>query len=177
MTLTVTPGSASADAFVSLDDCADYCEAKGLTAWTSAADSPPDAKEAAIRRATTYLSTAFNWKGSKANGRSQALAWPRTDVEDAEGDTVADDEIPVEIVQACCEAAVAELSSPGYFAPSVDLTARVKSESIAGAVSTEYFAAPMNAQAARPAMAIVRDLVAGLVNTSSNALVGVSVRA
>lgn len=177
MTLTVTPGSASADAFVSLDDCTDYCAAKGLTAWTGAADSPPDAKEAAIRRATTYLSTAFLWKGSKTNGRSQALAWPRSDVEDAEGETVADDEIPVEIVQACCEVAVLELTTPGYTAPNVDLTARVKMESVAGAVSTEYFAAPMNAQAARPAMSIVRDLVSGLVSTSSNALVGVSVRA
>ncbi|MFN3858117.1 MAG: DnaT-like ssDNA-binding protein [Caulobacter sp.] len=176
MALVVTPGAADADAFVSLEDCADYCEARGLTAWTDEPDSPATAKEAAIRRATAYLSTAFAWKGTKTSGRSQALAWPRTDVEDAEGEIVPDDEIPTEIVQACCEVAVLELTTPGYTAPNVVLTDRVKAERV-GPLSVEYATAPMSAQAARPVMLIVGQLVAGLVATSSNALAGSSIRA
>jgi hypothetical protein len=176
MALVVTPGAADADGFVSVAACETYCAAKGLTDWTSAPDSPSDDKDAAIRRATTYLSTAFAWKGYRTNRRAQALAWPRADVVDGEGEDVREDEIPVEIEQACCELAVLELVEPGILAPTVRLTERVKSESV-GPLSTEYFGAPMNAREARPAVLLVREMVAGLVNSSSNALVGVSVRA
>lgn len=175
MALVVTPGASDADAFVSLEACDAYCAAKGLTAWTSAPDSPADDKEAAIRRVTTYLSTAFSWKGARRNGRSQSLAWPRSGVEDAEGEAVDADTIPVEIEQACCELAAVELATPGILAPTVDLTARVKSERI-GPMAVEYQSAPMTAQAARPVVLVVRELVAGLVSTSSNALVGQSRR-
>ena len=76
MALTVEDGTgkADADAFVSVEDCDTYCEARGLTDWTGVADSPADTKEAAIRRATDHLSAAYAWKGAKRNGRSQALA-------------------------------------------------------------------------------------------------------
>src|SRR5690606_8275036 len=116
MALTVEDGTgkADADAFVSVDDCAAYCADNGLTAWD---DGDADTWEPAIRRATSWLSTAFTWKGCRANGRSQALAWPRADAEDGEGEAIPADEVPVEIVQACCEAAVYELANPGLLSP------------------------------------------------------------
>jgi hypothetical protein len=164
-------GKADAEAFVSVADCAAYCTNRGLS-WTGT-----DAlKEAAIRRATTYLSTGFTWKGLKLNGRSQALAWPRTGVTDADGDDVSDDEVPVEVVNACCEVAARELASPGVTSPDVTMTERVRSEGI-GPLRTEYAAAPATADAARPVLTLVMDLIGGLLSGSSNLLAGSASRA
>lgn len=176
MALIVTPGSASADSFVSVADCDAYCEARGLSDWTTAADSPPEVKEGALRRATAFLSSrAFDWKGTRTDGRDQALAWPRADVTDEEGETVPDDAIPVEIVQACCEIAAREVVTPGFTSPDTTLTDRVKTERI-GPMGVEYATAPNTAEAARPMMLRVHDLVSGLINGTRNPLVGSTVR-
>jgi hypothetical protein len=175
MALTVTPGSATADAFVTVADCDNYCTAQGLTDWTGAADSPADVKEAAIRRATAHLSNAFSWKGSRTAGRSQALAWPRLDVEDEEGNEVDSDAIPVEIVQACCHIAAAEVATPGVMNPTVDLTARIKRERI-GPIETEYASVANQAELARPVLLVVGDLVGGLIAAGTNSLVGTAIR-
>ena len=57
----------------------------------------------------------------------------------------------------------------------MDLTGRVKSEQI-GPIRTEYVYAGMSAEAARPVLLLVRDLIGGLLSASSNALVGTAVR-
>lgn len=176
MALTVETGAglADADAFVSVADCTTFCEARGLNGWTERT-SDPDADEAAIRRATAWLSSAFTWKGYKLNGRLQALAWPRTDVVDEEDEDVASDEIPAEIVQACCIAAAYERANPGGLTPNVTLTDRVKSEQI-GPIRTEYASTSMTADAARPVLTMVLDVVSGLVAVGSNSLSGRVVR-
>lgn len=173
MALITTAGSATADAFASLATVETYAEAHGKSDWTDSTDD--DAKEQAIRRATSWLSTAFTWKGYRANGRDQALAFPRRDVEDAEGEAVSSDEIPAEIVHATCEAAVYELANPGGLSPAVTLTDRVRSEQV-GSLRVEYANAPMTAEAVRPVLLKVRELVSGLVAASSNPLVGTAVR-
>lgn len=165
-------GKANAEAFVSVADCTTYCAARGLSAWQS---GYAETHEAAIRRATSWLSTAFTWKGYRANGRSQALAWPRADAEDGEGEAIPADEVPVEIVQACCEAAVYELANPGALSPTVTLTDRIRSEQV-GSLRVEYQAAPTTADAARPVLLKVRELVGGLVAAGSNSLVGRTLR-
>lgn len=175
MALVVTPGSASADSFVSVADCDTYCEAHGLTDWTSVADSPIGPKEAALRRATAFLSAAFTWKGSRTDGRSQALAWPRTDVEDAEGETVEDDAIPVEIVQATCIIAAKELASPGYMSPAVVIADRVKRERV-GPIEVEYLGGSMAPEASRPILTLVEDMVSGLLASGGGGLVGTAIR-
>lgn len=177
MALTVEDGTglAAADAFVSVADCTTYCTDHGLTDWTGAERSPPEDDEAAIRRATAWLSNAFTWKGYRLNGRSQALAWPRTGVEDDEGEDVASDEVPVEIVQACCAAAAYERANPGGLNPAVTMTDRVRRERV-GPLEVEYAASSMTADAARPILTQVMDMVGGLLSTSSNALVGTLVR-
>lgn len=166
-------GKADADAFVSVADCTTYCAAQGLSGWGSTRDAGLD--EAAIRRATTWLSNSFTWKGYKLNGRSQALAWPRTDAEDEEGEEVASDEVPAEIVQACCIAASYERANPGGLSPNVTLTDRVKREKI-GPIETEYASAAMTADAQRPVLTLVLDVVSGLQAAGSNSLVGRAVR-
>lgn len=77
-------------------------------------------KESAIRRASAYLD-ALPWKGSKANGRTQALSWPRTGAADADGVAIAADEIPAELVTAQHMLTWAEIASPGILNPSVNM--------------------------------------------------------
>lgn len=175
--LTVEDGTglADADAFVSVADCDAYHDARATTAWTDEPSSPPEAKEAAIRRATAWLSNSFAWKGTRLNGRDQALAWPREDVEDAEGEEVASDVVPIEVVHATCEAAAYELANPGGLNPNVDLTARIRSEQI-GPMRTEYAFSGLSAEAARPVLLAVRGLISGLLSSGSNPLVGTAVR-
>lgn len=164
-------GKPDADAFVSVEDCTAYCEAQGLTGWTSAAHSPAADDEAAIRRATRWLSTTFAWKGVRLKGRGQALAFPRIDATDREGEAVPSDEVPVEIVSACCIAATYERENPGALTPSVTMAERVKRERI-DVIDTEYFAAPATAEAARPVVLAVNDLIGGLISGSANGLIG-----
>jgi hypothetical protein len=166
-------GKPDADAFVSLSVFQTYCTAKG---YDLAAFDPELAQEPAIRRGTAYLSTAISWPGRRAHGREQSLAWPREGVEDAEGWAIPSDEVPVEVKQATCEAAFYELRTPNGLAPAVNLTQQVKSKQV-GPMRKEFFAGPMTAQAARPVLTIIRDILAPLLApTGRNPLVGMAVR-
>lgn len=172
MALTITPGGSSDDAMVSFAAVTAYATAHGLTWTVDTALGEP-----AIRRASAWLSTAFSWKGYKLNGRSQSQAFPRIGVVDGEGHDVDPDTIPVEIQSALCEASVYELANSGGLSPVVVLTDRIKSESIAGAISTEYVVSNMSVEASRPVLLKVRELVSGLVSGASNPLVGSAARA
>jgi hypothetical protein len=177
MTLEVEDGTgkANADAFVSVEDCDTYCTNRGLSAWTDAPDSPPEIKEAAIRRATSYLSNAFRWQGSRTNGRAQALAWPRDGVVDGEGEDIATDEVPREVVDACCEIAAYEIDNPGGLNPAVVLNEQVKREKV-GSLEVEYAAGVLSAENSRPVLFVVRDLIGGFIASGFNSLVGTAVR-
>lgn len=171
MALIATPGAEDADALVTFERVADYATAKGLSFAPN-----EDLGAPSIRRATTWLCTAWTWKGYRANGRSQALAWPRTGVEDAEGETVDPTTIPTEIEDACCEAAIYEYNNDGGLAPVVVLAERIKSESI-GPIRTEYVVGQQSAEASRPILTIVGDMVSGLVaGANANPIIGTAVR-
>lgn len=164
MTLTVEDGTGmdDADAFVSVADAASYLVGRGHATWQNGYG---ETWEGAIRRATAYLSAAISWKGYRTRGRAQALAWPRSGVEDAEGNAVPSDEVPAEVVRACCELAGHEFDNPGALSPVVDLSARVKREKI-GPMEQEYFAAPPLADFSRPELPLVDDIIAGLVTST-----------
>jgi len=175
MTLTVTPGSPTADSFVSSADFLAYCNRVWPAGWDGCTDYPTETMETALRRATNYLSTGYQWKGYRTSGRSQALAWPRAGATDGEGEDIASTEIPIEIVNACCEIAVREIVTPGYTNPDVVLADRIKSEAI-DTIRTEYVVGSNTAEASRPVMLIVDAMIAGLIAGSSNHLVGTAVR-
>ena len=101
---------------------------------------PDDATtDAAIMRASSWLSSYIDWEGELKCGRGlQGLAWPRTGVVDCEGDAVPDDEVPFEVKQATYLAAKAELQSPGVLTPTVTPGKQRKSVSVDGAVSETY---------------------------------------
>jgi hypothetical protein len=156
MTLTVETGAglADADALVSLSDCDAYHAAQGHADWTGAdAD-----KESAIRRATAYLSRSITWTGVRTHGRAQALAWPRSGCADGEGNGIASNEIPGEIVDACCELALIELVTPGALSPVITPSKAVKRRVI-GPIETEYANPLAGVNESRPASAVVMALI------------------
>lgn len=117
MALTTTPGSATANSYASLVEAAAYHTARGNATWTGT-----DAlKEAALIRATQWLDGRYGsqWPGVRWKLREQALDWPRIEVYDRDGTVVDYDTIPVEVLNATCEAALRELTTPGILSPDV----------------------------------------------------------
>ena len=174
MALTVEDGSglATADALVSLAFCDTYHTDRGNTAWTGLdAD-----KEGAIRRASFFLSNSYAWEGRRVKGRNQALAWPRAGVSDAEGLGILSTEVPTEVQQACAEAALRELVTVGALTP--DYTPSERQSSVkAGPVSVTFDLSRKDADAVRPVMLIVRDLIGPFLAGGNSMLAGEAVRA
>ena len=174
MTLTVETGTGlpDADAFIDLAFANAYHTAAGSSGW---AGEDAD-KEAAIRRATSHLSDAYRWEGVRTRGRSQALAWPRSGVSDAEGYGIASNTIPIELKRATAELALRELVSPGSMNPDFVASEAVKREKI-GPIEVEYLNASVSADAKRPVVLIVRDMIGQfLCSERSGILAGTSYR-
>lgn len=153
LTVETGTGSASSDAIVSLAAADTYHAAQGNATWTGAdAD-----KETAIRRATGVLN-GYAWQGLRTYGRDQALAWPRVNVLDREGYVIGKNEIPQEIVDACCELALRELVTPGTLTPDLIPGDAVKREKV-GPLEVEYAAPAMSVSAARTQVSIIGPLI------------------
>jgi hypothetical protein len=122
--------------------------------------------DAAILRASAWLSSYPDWDGTLACGRGlQGLSWPRSGVTDCNSDEVPDDEVPAEVMQAAYIASLAELVTPGILAPTIvpgEQKKRVKVD----VIEVEYMtpidqgAAPSDPAATlRPVLTAVRDLL------------------
>ena len=107
MSLIVEDGTlpAGANSFAGLADADAYHAARLTEAW--AAELTDARTEAALIRASDWLNRKVVWAGCKAT-RAQRMAWPRVGVVTRDGGLLPD-EIPAEVVEACCELA-------GFFA-------------------------------------------------------------
>lgn len=136
MALVVEDGTgiAGANSYVSAADCADYAATHGLTFTANAAG------DAALVRGTDWLDATYisRWPGTRAHGRNQGLQWPRAGATDIEGYAIASTEVPMEVIDACCEAACREFKAAGSLAPDVTPNAIIQSASVEGAVSVTY---------------------------------------
>jgi hypothetical protein len=166
MALSVESGSGASDSesYASVEDAAAYASARGLTFDT--ADT--EACEAALRRATTWLDGKYRtrYPGCRVNGRDQALEWPRMYACDAEGNEIATDEIPSEIVNATIEAAVRELASPGSLNPDV-VPGKVKKSARVGDIAVEYAVGTRNAYDQRPVVGVIDGILSSLIGSYS----------
>lgn len=118
MALITTAGDIAANSYASLAQAAAYHTARGNSTWAG-----NDAlKEAALIRATQWLDGRYGnrWTGIRWKLRLQALDWPRVEAYDRDGTVLDYDDVPVEVVNATCEAALRELVTPGSLSP--DLT-------------------------------------------------------
>lgn len=112
MALIVEDGTGleNADSYASLATADAYVAAyqpDGADDWDAATDAE---QEVALRRATLWLDTnyASRWIGVQIKD-SMALDWPRFGAY-SDGVLLANDELPVRLVQACVEAAIRFLS-------------------------------------------------------------------
>ena len=163
-------GRTDANAFVSLEFFARYCQERGrsLTPYTQTEHCQ------SIIRATEYLSESFHWKGIRKNGRNdsdgyQALAWPRYGLYDRENNWVSSDSIPREIQWATCEAAYYELANPDALQPAYTPHDRPKMLK-AGSVAITYDTSRKDAWGARPTLLILQDLVGEFLSSSGGNL-------
>jgi hypothetical protein len=159
MTLVVEDGTGvtGADAYISLADA----EALYLDRFGSAWSGTDAEKEAAIRRATSYVDS-LNFVGTPANGRDQALAWPREDATDRDGEDIAKTELPREVERATGILAFAELTTPGILTPEIDRTAITKREKV-GSIEVEYAGNPGTESWQRTTITAAMDILKPLI--------------
>lgn len=158
------------DSLITLDYFKAYCEAHGYD--ISDADDVSDL-EPACRRASTYISNGWVWQGYKIGQRTQLQAWPRYDVQDAEGFPVDNTSIPHEVSDATCEATFYEYENPNGLTPVSVLSGRVQSETV-GPISVTYTSLGPDASYDRPVLPILMDILKALmgVNATASAFTG-----
>ena len=122
--------------------------------------------DGAILRGSLWLSSFPEWDGEMTCGRGlQGLAWPRSGVEDCNGDDIPDNEVPLEVQHATYIAALAELESPGILSPVI--TTGKQKKSVKVDVIAEAYMTPVEqgltsvdpVAALRPVLTTVSDLL------------------
>lgn len=129
-------GSATSESYQSVADWKTWATARGHS-YVAYSDT---LIENALRRATSWLDARYqaSFPGTRTNARSQALAWPRDGAADVEGNSIASDEIPGELVLATNEATLRELADSGSLAPDIKAGGGVASRVKAGSVEVEF---------------------------------------
>lgn len=157
-------GLPNANAYAALATVTAYHAAQGNTAWTSVAQSPPsDLQLSAIIRATSYIDGRYGreFPGYKVNRRQQALQWPRREAYDRDGEAIDAGSVPIEIVNATCEAALREYQNPGGLLPDVVESTRVIREKVD--VLEVQYANTSGADAVIPTVTVIDDILANLL--------------
>jgi hypothetical protein len=122
-----------------------YGSDEGLAAYLASMGYvlPTGAPSAAVLRArgSAYLDGAYEglWTGQRTGGVMQADGWPRTGAKIGCVTDIADDVIPLAVINAAYRAAWLEASAPGALSPAPVIGARVKRERVEGAVEQEFF--------------------------------------
>ena len=165
MAIVVETGAGLADAEA-------YADAAAFVTWHTAfyGAAPTDTtaeQEAAIRRAVAYLD-GLQWVGTKTQGRSQALAWPRTDAIDSEGLEIAVDAIPAEVIAAQHALTRAEIAAPNALSPDVTLSGKKVLTEVKG-IRWEVQKVGNTVDAARAVVTAAMDKVKGLLVSGGSA--------
>ncbi len=175
-------GLPNANSFASEGMLNTYCSDHAITI-------PNGDARAALIRATQYIEGNYRgrWPGARVKYRGlQSLSWPRfgayandesrinysaLQLAGAYADNaypysigyyIQPNEIPVEVIQAVCEAAIRELLIPGYLQPDLTLT-NIKSED-AGDTSFEYFVG----RGAIPLITVIDGILAPILLTRTD---------
>ncbi|MDB5612042.1 MAG: hypothetical protein JWP25_8942 [Bradyrhizobium sp.] len=192
MPIVVEDGTAiqSANSYASEATLDAYADDRAIT--LAAGDA-----EAALIRGTRYIdSYRARFPGYRTNRRLQGLEWPRiiaftrvptggrdypysfgsSDRSDSYAaflgiSNILSNEIPIEIIQATCEAAIRELADPGSMQPDMDRGGQIERLK-AGSVEIQYGA---NASP-QTTYLVIEGLLSGLLIPSSGGMVGTLAR-
>jgi len=120
-------GKSDATSYISVADADQIIENFGLS-WVSGVTE--DQKKIALNNAARYIDQKYygGWKGFKGSG-TQALQWPRFDVTDDDGWTLATTDIPALLKQAVVQMAV-YFNNEGSVFPDADNPGKLKMERI-----------------------------------------------
>lgn len=167
MTLTVTPGSASADSYISLAAYKAYIEAMGFTYPADDEDI-----EQGIRRATQWIDATYGQRfiGCAAS-TTQALEWPRSYAL-YRGEYLDDEVIPAQVVKATAEAARREIATPGILAPDLKRGGKIKRVA-AGSAEVEF----ADGAPALTTFQAIDGILKGLIGSAAYSLAGSAARA
>lgn len=168
MALTVTPGGASDDSYITLAAAKAYWDSVGY----DYSGSTDDEIEQALRRATQWIDGVYGQRfiGTPATV-TQALEWPRADAE-WRGEEIDNTIIPTKVANATAEAARREIATPGSLSPDLKRGGYIRRVA-AGSAEVEF--AP-NAPA-QTTFSIIDGILAGLVSSAATSLVGTAARA
>ena len=165
MALIVEDGSCVVNANALVDRAALITYVADYLPGTTVVDD--EITDSAILRASSWLSSFPIWNGTMTCGRGlQGQAWPRTGVTDCNGDSIPDDEIPIEVQHATFVASLAELTTPGVLTPII--TPGKQRKSVKVDVIQEIFMTPVEqgvkgivdpVETMRPVLTLVGDLL------------------
>ncbi len=158
-------GVAGANSYITETDLSNYADDRSITLAAG------DAEGASIR-GTQFIETYRpRFVGYRTHGRDQGLEWPRTGVLDAQYFPINGNEIPIEIKQATCEAAIRELENPGSMLADLERGGAIKLLK-AGSVEIEYGA---NA-AAVTTYRIIDGILSGLLGAIGPSVTATAIR-
>lgn len=171
MGIIVEDGSGLADANSYTDEATldDYTDARGIV--LSSGDA-----EAALIRASIAIDARYanSYPGYRKSGRDQGLQWPRSAAYDIGGWLIRDDQVPLEIIQATCEAAIRELADPNSMMPDLERGGGIESIK-AGSVSITYAANASSKTTFTLIDGIINNILSGM-GGSNGGLFGSAVR-
>lgn len=149
-----------------LDGAKSYHQTRGNAAWGDT-DKTDEQRTAALIRASSALDGVYSSKfgGRKADGRAQFLSWPREGARDYCADEdIPSDEIPIGVINAAYELALAELDSPGSSSPSIT-PGRVTKREKMDVIEREFFGSDdsVSADTMRPVLTAVEDALCCLI--------------
>lgn len=173
MALVVENGDGvdGANSYLSQLEFKEYADSRGLS---YEGKTGPEI-ESALIRATAWIDATYRsrWPGTRLNGRSQPLAWPRSEATDADGEEIAEDEVPQEVLDATAEAAFRELTDSGSLSPDLERGGdirRLKAES----VEIEY----STTAATKTTFSVIDGILSGLLaGVASSGFTALAVRA
>lgn len=133
-----------------------YHAERGNAGWTGGEAT----KEIAMRRGSAYIDQAYRsqFPGWPTDDRDQELEWPRNWASDIYGNSIAADEVPIEVKRASFEAALRELVEPGALQPDWSPSAQLKREK-ADVIEVENMA-PYGPQSVLPVVNVIRGIIA-----------------
>ena len=168
VTIVPTPGSATANSYVSLAEAEVYCEARlNVDTWDAASD---DTKNRALVESTRELTT-MTWDGWRVTS-TQALAWPRQwalDPDSPDATYFDSTIVPQRVKDACCELALQFVLAGTTDLAAIPSETNIKRKKI-DVLETEYFSAsatPRGLGRFPRVMALIRPLLAGSGITTS----------